>query len=92
MRFAVVLAGLLVGVGIAVAGLANRYELTHHGVGGFLWRLDRLTGEISVCLPKGLDGESLRKRLGNAGFSEEEINEHFRREGLDNGPDIGMEC
>ena len=47
MRMEIVLAGLLIGAGIAIAGLANRFEI--HTTGNIAWRVDGLTGGIKVC-------------------------------------------
>ena len=47
MKIEIVLAGLLIGAGIAIAGLANRFEI--QAAGEFIWRVDGLTGGILVC-------------------------------------------
>lgn len=47
MKMEIVVAGLLIGAGIAIAGLANRFEI--QAAGSIVWRVDGLTGEILVC-------------------------------------------
>ncbi len=47
MKMEIVLAGLLIGAGITIAGLANRFEI--HTTGNIAWRVDGLTGGIQVC-------------------------------------------
>ena len=47
MKMEIILAGLLIGAGIAIAGLANRFEI--QTTGEIAWRVDGLTGGIKVC-------------------------------------------
>ena len=49
MKMEIVLAGLLIGAGIAIAGLANRFEI--QTTDNLSWRVDGLTGSIQVCGP-----------------------------------------
>lgn len=47
MKMEIVLAGLLIGAGIAIAGFANRFEI--QTTGEIAWRVDGLTGDIQAC-------------------------------------------
>ena len=47
MKMEIVLAGLLIGAGIAIAGLANRFEI--ETTDRFAFRVDGLTGGIQIC-------------------------------------------
>ena len=48
-----VVCALLLGLGIAVAGLSNRFEIVAFPgdglAGGLLWKVDGLTGAVTVC-------------------------------------------
>ncbi len=62
MKIEVILAGLFVGAGIAVAGLSQRYELSSPGL--VAWRVDRLTGDVHICDARlGSDSEPRRECL-----------------------------
>jgi len=45
---AIVVAGLLVGAGLAIAGLSQRFAV-EPAYKGTIWRIDRLTGEVVAC-------------------------------------------
>jgi hypothetical protein len=49
----IIIAGFLIGLGIAIAGLANRYQIeafySDNFAGGVVWKVDGLTGSIVVC-------------------------------------------
>lgn len=47
MKMEIVVAGLLIGAGIAIAGLANRFEIETSGT--VSWRVDGLTGGLQFC-------------------------------------------
>lgn len=50
-RHPLVMMGLLIGLGIALTGLANRFEVQTNGNGRLVWRVDGLTGGVLVCTP-----------------------------------------
>ena len=49
----IIIAGFLIGLGVAIAGLANRYQIEaipgENIAGGAVWKIDRLTGSIMAC-------------------------------------------
>ena len=49
----IIIAGFLVGLGIAIAGLANRYQIeaipSGDIAGAAVWKVDGLTGSITAC-------------------------------------------
>ena len=48
-----IIAGFLIGLGIAIAGLSNRYQIEAIPVEGWaagaIWKVDGLTGSITTC-------------------------------------------
>ena len=49
----IVIAGFLIGLGIAVAGLSNRYQIevipSESVAAGAVWKVDGLTGSMMFC-------------------------------------------
>lgn len=64
MKMEIVLAGLLIGAGIAVGGFANRFEIQPNTQSG-AWQIDGLTGSVKYCILTSF-GTSLADRLSSS--------------------------